>query len=135
MLVKICTSVLMTVKDIAGNVFGFDGGSMDLFGEQWQGRHLVVTELMAIKLSRAFPHVDLSHELELCDAWLDANPRRRPRNQYRFLVNWFQKQPKPNPELTVGSMAGDEHLAHLAHFSNEEWQKHLDELDPKRKRL
>src|ERR1022692_3661661 len=73
----------------------------------WRGKHLVVTLEMYVKLRQAFDHVNCFQQIEIADAWLDANPRRRPRNQYRFLVNWFQKQPRPAKEVNVGSGPSD----------------------------
>ena len=46
-------------------------------------------------LAEAFPWVDRPGEYRLIVSWLEANPRRRPKNAGRFLHNWFAKQPTP----------------------------------------
>jgi hypothetical protein len=101
----------------------------------FDGIHLQVSEDQYLKFARDYPNVTVMQELRFMDLWLTAHPKRR--GTIRFINNWLKteerKAARPNPELTVGSMAGAEHLAHLAHFSKEEWEAHLDKIDPKRK--
>jgi hypothetical protein len=103
----------------------------------FDGKHLRVGEVERLVFQAIYPHVDILQECRFMDEWLEAHPKRR--GTRRFIQNWLKteerKAARPNPELTVGSMAGADHLAHLAHFSKEEWEAHLDELDPKRKRV
>lgn len=42
--------------------------------------------------SRAYPAVNIPHELEVAAAWLVANPQKAPRSNYsRFLNGWMKR--------------------------------------------
>lgn len=73
----------------------------------FKGQHLIVSMDRHVRLASTFPWVASFEQYRIIDTWLAANPRRRPRNQYRFLVNWFQKQPKPLREARIGQGPSD----------------------------
>lgn len=39
----------------------------------------------------AYPGLEIDREVLRMSEWLEANPRRRPRNWKRFMVNWLGK--------------------------------------------
>jgi hypothetical protein len=65
----------------------------------FSGSHLTVSETQDHFLAEAFPWVDRQAEYRRADAWLEANPERRPRKQARFVQNWFSKIPSPRKEV------------------------------------
>ena len=101
----------------------------------FDGKHLQVSEAEYVHFGELYPHLDIMQELRFIDEWLYAHPRRR--GSLRFIKNWLRaeerKAARPNPELKVGTAVRSEHLTYLAHFTEEEWQRHLDKLDPKRR--
>ena len=56
---------------------------------------LRLSEEMCAAFRVAFPGIDLMGEILKMEAWLAANPRRRPRNHARFAYNWLRKLPAP----------------------------------------
>jgi len=64
---------------------------MNLF-PAYRGQVLEVSHEENAMLAESFPEVDRPSEYRSADAWLWANPRRRPKNYRRFLVNWFSRQ-------------------------------------------
>lgn len=63
--------------------------------------HLELDERVYMMLVETFTWVNVPENLKVMDCWLEANPRRRPRNQKRFIVNWLKRQPKPK-DVYVG---------------------------------
>ena len=59
---------------------------------RFHGEHLAIDDLQDVLLANWFPEVDRYSQYREIDSWLDANPRRRPRNMKRFLHTWFAKQ-------------------------------------------
>ena len=59
---------------------------------RFHGEHLAIDDLQDVLLANWFPEVDRHSQYREIDSWLDANPRRRPRNMKRFLHTWFAKQ-------------------------------------------
>jgi hypothetical protein len=55
------------------------------------GTHLVVSKKQDHLLAEAFPWVEREAEYRKADAWLEANPDRRPRKTARFVQNWFSR--------------------------------------------
>jgi len=52
---------------------------------------LIPVRYMAI-WERAYPAVNIGHELEVAAAWLVANPKKAPRSNYsRFLTGWLNR--------------------------------------------
>jgi hypothetical protein len=74
--------------------------------------HLVVSQKQDRLLGAAFPWIDREAEYRKADAWLDANPERRPRRTSRFLHNWFSRIPAPF-EGVRGGHHGDERTRHI----------------------
>jgi len=72
----------------------------------FQGDYMQITDKEREKLLEAFPWTNPDAEFRKMDAWLVANPTRRPRNSFRFAYNWCSKiappreasGPKPQPE-------------------------------------
>lgn len=60
------------------------------------GTHLRVTENQDRLLADAFPWVDRQMEYRKADAWIEANPERRPRKFSRFTHSWFSKIKAPS---------------------------------------
>jgi len=60
------------------------------------GVHLTVSHRQDQLLGEAFPWVDRPIEYRKADAWLEANPDRRPRKTSRFVQNWFLRIPAPS---------------------------------------
>jgi len=48
-----------------------------------------VSEDMLAAWKEAYPAVDLKTEIHRAAQWLIANPAKRKKNIYRFLINWF----------------------------------------------
>lgn len=62
------------------------------------GSHLIISDSQDRLLARAFPLVDRQHEYCKADAWIEANPDRRPRKTSRFVHNWFSKIAAPTSQ-------------------------------------
>ena len=62
----------------------------------FSGAHLTVSEKQDRLLAEAFPWVDRPIEYRKANAWLDANPQRRPRKTAKFVYNWFSKIAAPS---------------------------------------
>lgn len=71
----------------------------------YAGTHLAVSEKFYTMLAGTFTWLNLKENLDLMDCWLEANPRRRPKNQKRFIVNWLQRQ-RPQVVTVHSSVAG-----------------------------
>ena len=54
-------------------------------------RHIEVNPLQLEVLRLAYPGIDIEAHLARMESWLYANPRRRPRNQARFIANWLNR--------------------------------------------
>jgi hypothetical protein len=56
---------------------------------------------------RTYPDVQIESELQMMDAWLAANPRRRKKNYQRFITNWLKAEERrarvTKAEQNVGS--------------------------------
>jgi hypothetical protein len=64
---------------------------MNLFNV-YRGEILEIDELTHLALGKMFPEVDRPSEYRSIDAWLWANPRRRPKSNIRkFIVTWFSR--------------------------------------------
>jgi hypothetical protein len=82
----------------------------ELFKSSYDGTLLHVSLPTDELLANLFPEVDRPSIYREVDAWLWANPRRRPKsNIRRFLVNWMQKEKRRTPlyeearkEINVG---------------------------------
>lgn len=61
------------------------------------GKHLNVSEGLDAHLRKTFPGMDLHEQYLFADLWMEANPRRRSKNQARFLANWLTKEFRKNP--------------------------------------
>lgn len=83
---------------------------MELLEDAYSGTLLHVSMKTDELLATLFPEVDRPSTYREVDAWLWANPKRRPKsNIRRFLVNWMQKEKRRAPlydevrkELYVG---------------------------------
>lgn len=62
----------------------------------FSGVHLSVTHQQDASLAEAFPWVDLPGEYRKMDAWLEANPKKRPKSHVKFAHNWVSKISPPN---------------------------------------
>jgi Helix-turn-helix domain len=71
------------------------------------GTHLSISERQHHLLHQAFPWVDRAGEYRKADAWLEANPNRRPRKPAAFVHNWFSRITAPSPK-TKGAMNADQ---------------------------
>jgi hypothetical protein len=60
------------------------------------GSQLKVSAKFHTILLGAFPWLNLIEQYRIMDCWLEANPRKRWRNQPRGVVNWLNRQPKPS---------------------------------------
>jgi hypothetical protein len=60
------------------------------------GQHLSVTEQQDGLLTEAFPWVDLPAEYRRMGAWLQANPRKRPKAPSKFIYNWLARIDPPS---------------------------------------
>jgi len=58
-----------------------------------------ITDKDMEKWRSTFPGVDLKREIAVAETWLDANPRKRPKNCKRFLVNWFNRHRGEHQEV------------------------------------
>jgi hypothetical protein len=67
-----------------------------LFSDAYSGRVLSVSVETHVDLSLMFPELNSGDEYRDADAWLLANPRKRPKQNgtKRFLINWFRKSEK-----------------------------------------
>ena len=79
---------------------------MTLFGYYFDGEHLKVTDAQDVRFERCFPLVNRLDEFRAMDAWLAANPRRRPRNTERFVTNWLLRVKDRYRAVRVEANAG-----------------------------
>jgi hypothetical protein len=70
------------------------------------GLHFSVSGKQDSLLAEAFPWVSLQAEYRKADAWLEANPEKRPRRAPRFIHNWFSRISK---QAKGGKDAAREH--------------------------
>lgn len=66
----------------------------------FEGEHLAITVVDDRVLADAFPQPSGKERLGLyreMDAWLRANPTRKPKNEYRFAYEWVKRQYRNNP--------------------------------------
>lgn len=56
---------------------------------QAAGRFEGITSEIIVNWKEAFPAVNIGAQLSRADEWLKANPTKRKKNYYRFLVNWL----------------------------------------------
>jgi hypothetical protein len=61
----------------------------------FSGAHLIVSERLDRILAEAFPLVDLAKEYPKANAWLEVNPRKRPKNSDRFIYHWMSRIEAP----------------------------------------
>ena len=68
----------------------------DLFEDAYAGQVLIVTSATDCLLGELFPELHRWDEYRDSDAWLLANPLKRPKQKgtKRFLINWFRKSEK-----------------------------------------
>jgi hypothetical protein len=59
---------------------------------RFHGQFLDISDLQDEWLACLWPEVDRHSQYREIESWLDANPRRRPRNMKRFLHTWFSRQ-------------------------------------------
>lgn len=78
------------------------------------GSHLVVSIKQDQLLADAFPWIDRAGEYRKADAWLEANPKRRPRRLPAFIQNWFSKVPAPSSGGKGGNRAEERTRSNLA---------------------
>lgn len=80
------------------------------------GTHFTVSEKQDRLLADAFPWVDRQAEYRKADAWLEANPDRRPRRTARFIDHWFRQVKAPSNGAKGGNgsekLKGSELLHH-----------------------
>ncbi len=60
----------------------------------YQGSSLRITARQDSAMAEAFPWVERQAEYRKMNAWLEANPARRPHNLARFAHNWLSKIPR-----------------------------------------
>ena len=67
-----------------------------LFEDAFQGKVLSVSAQTDADLAALFPHLNYRDEYRDADAWLFANPLKRPKQKgtKRFLINWFRRSEK-----------------------------------------
>src|SRR5271166_4014695 len=53
--------------------------------------HFHVAEWRIVQWESTYHPLNVRQEIEKADHWLEANPKRRKKNIYRFLVNWLNK--------------------------------------------
>jgi len=76
----------------------------------FSGTHLSVTQQQDASLAEAFPWVDRQAEYRKADAWMEANPTKRPKSQGKFTYNWICKiDPPTNGRRQTAAEARDEH--------------------------
>ncbi len=44
-----------------------------------------------LKLKTDYPHIDVEGEIRKAANWLEANPRNRKKDVWRFLINWLNR--------------------------------------------
>ena len=81
----------------------------------FKGTHLKVTERQDGLLSEAFPWISRQAEYRKADAWLEANPDKRPRKQSKFINNWFQRIKEPK-EVSRATERTKRNLANREEF-------------------
>lgn len=62
--------------------------------EEFEG----ITEDDIKKWNETYPAIDIRQEIRKAGLWLVANPTKRKKNIYRFLINWFSRA-KPNNDM------------------------------------
>ena len=69
---------------------------MSLFPDAYSGKVLSVSWGTHMDLRLLFPELNERDEYRDADAWLFANPMKRPKQKgtKRFLINWFRKSEK-----------------------------------------
>jgi hypothetical protein len=67
-----------------------------MFENGYSGKVLIVDWNTDFELGEMFPKLRRGDEYRDADAWLLANPRKRPKESgtKRFLINWFRKSEK-----------------------------------------
>jgi hypothetical protein len=50
---------------------------------------LEINELMIQRFETEYPSVDIRQEIKNMQNWWVANPKRRKKNEYRFVINWL----------------------------------------------
>ena len=57
-----------------------------------------ITEKDLDNWGKAYPEVKINQEILRAELWLIANPKRRKKNIYQFLTNWFNNSTKNNSQ-------------------------------------
>jgi hypothetical protein len=75
---------------------------------QWDGeRGFIACSFRRLQWAKAYPLVDLNHELGKAHAWYIDNPGRRKRDHGRFLGNWLSNaQERAEQDAKAGKRAG-----------------------------
>lgn len=55
------------------------------------GDPYVIDSMGLSKLKQDYPKIDVECELRKMRNWLEANPRSRKRDVYRFVINWLNR--------------------------------------------
>ena len=76
----------------------------------YRGEAIEVDQELNHILAQLFPEVDRPSEYRSADAWVWANPRRRPKNMKRFLVNWFKRRKRFEIAIEDNRLKRDELL-------------------------
>ena len=58
----------------------------------WDGAHFFIPNSILEEFRRAYPF--FGREIIKAELWYLANPRRRKKNHFRFLVNWMSRARK-----------------------------------------
>lgn len=70
----------------------------ELFANAYHGQVLSVSMTTDLLLAELFPEVDRHSVYRDIDAWLWANPKRRPKKlRHKFIVRWFMKEKRRAP--------------------------------------
>lgn len=64
----------------------------------FEGKNLKITARQDSVFRAAFPWVDIPAEYRKMEAWIEANPSRKPKNCGRFAQNWLVRCEKPSSE-------------------------------------
>lgn len=75
---------------------------------KWDGeRGFIACSFRRLQWAKAYPLVDLNHELGKAHAWYIDNPGRRKRDHGRFLGNWLSNaQEREEQDAKAGKRAG-----------------------------
>jgi len=71
-----------------------------------------ITDAIRGVWAKAYPYVDIDHELNRAASWLESNPKKQKKDYARFLNNWFSNArpssgeprgvaPEPKPMKTI----------------------------------